>query len=391
MFQEKYYQTFLRENPYPRQLISYENNAELSVVEIYLGEKKLINFSSSDYLGLSKHPLLIERSQEYARNFGIGSCSSRLVVGHSELFQSLENKLAIVLKKPAALILGTGYQTNFTVLEALLDKKVLGHRPIVFCDKWCHSSLISSVRQFADMHRFRHNDLNHLQEFLDVYSNSLQPKFIIIESLYSMDGDHINMEQVTQLAKQFNAFLYVDDAHSVGMEGPEGWGYASSYSDQIDIIMGTFSKGLGSFGSYIACSETLKDYLVNKCKGLIYSTALPMPVLGAISAAIDLVPTLQESRTKVRDYTKKILTFFQENHLNCGSGESHIIPWIIGDSDKTLYASELLKEEGILGVTIRPPSVPLGKSRIRFCLSAAHEDEHIEQLMKAILKVARRY
>jgi 8-amino-7-oxononanoate synthase len=376
----KQYQDFLDKNPYPRQLINYENK---------YSEKNLINFSSNDYLGLSKHPLLIQRSQAYMQSHGIGVSSSRLVAGNIRLFDELEQKLAIALNKPTALIIGTGYQTNFTVLEALLDKTVLGHTPLVFCDRWCHNSIISSVCHYSEVNRFRHNDLAHLYDLLKAHHAASGQKFIIVESLYSMDGDRADLSALIRLAKLFNAFLYVDDAHSVGIYGDKGWGLASQFGGDIDIIMGTFSKGLGSFGGYIGCSETIKEYLTNKCKGLIYSTALPVPILGAISAAIEILPELTETRQRIINHAQKLLTFFRENKLNCGASASHIVPWIVGDAERTLLASQLLIQEGILGVTIRPPSVPVGQSRIRFCLSASHQNEHIEQLMRAILNVAR--
>lgn len=382
------YKRFLSENPYPRALIKYEQDSFSSVYLKHQG-KNLLNFSSSDYLGLAKHPLLVARSKEYAEKFGIGSGSSRLVAGNLDIFETLERDLARALKKPAALILGTGYQTNTTVLEALLDKKVLSGDPILFCDRLIHTSIISSVRHFADVMRFRHNDLDHLQELLEKHHSTSRPLFILVESLYSMDGDQVNLTKLTQLAKEYGAMLYVDDAHSVGVNGSAGWGNAVDYADDVDTIMGTFSKGLGSFGGYIGCSETVKDYLINKCKGLIYSTALPLPVLGAISAAIELVPQLTTARQQLTKHTERVLAFFRENNLNSGASTSHIIPWVIGDVEQALYASELLKQEGILGVTIRPPSVPESQSRIRFCLTAAHEEQHINHLLDAILKVSR--
>ena len=384
MDQEQLYRQFLLKNRYPRQLVNYEMTAGFYLES---NGKSLINFSSNDYLGLSKHPLLIERVQDYAKRFGIGSGSSRLVAGNSRLYDELEGKLAAALNKPAALILGTGYQTNFTVLEGLLDEKVLTQKPLVFCDQFCHTSIISSVRHSAEVNHFRHNDLKHLEELLDRNHHLAQPKYIFAESIYSMDGDRLDLEKITALAKQYGAMLYIDDAHSVGVCGPDGWGNAAQYAGQIGIMMGTFSKALGSFGGYIACSETVKDYLINKCRGLIYSTALPIPILGAISAAIELVPQMAAARKKLISHSKKLLTFFKENQINCGAADSHIIPWIIGDSKKTLYASELLKQAGILGVTIRPPSVSLGQSRIRFCLSAAHEEKDLEKLMAAIVEV----
>ena len=234
MNHEKYYQHFLQENINPRQLKSYDI-------------KKYINFSSNDYLGLTKHPLLIERSQHYAKEFGVGAASSRLVTGNLSLYDTIEKKLAAAIGKPAALILASGYQANMSVLEALLDDHVLGHEPLIFCDRLCHASLLTVTQYVTKLQRFRHNDLHHLQELLEKYKDDSRAKFILVESVYSMDGDQADLKNIIALAKKYHAFLYVDDAHAVGVYGPAGFVKAAEYADDIDIIMGTFSKALGSF------------------------------------------------------------------------------------------------------------------------------------------------
>ncbi|MHB1947634.1 MAG: aminotransferase class I/II-fold pyridoxal phosphate-dependent enzyme [Gammaproteobacteria bacterium] len=371
---EQYYQQYLNQNPYPRELIKYNKN-------------QLIDFSSNDYLGLSHHPILINRAQEFAKRYGIGAASSRSVSANLDIYEELEMQIANAMGKPAALIIGAGYQTNISVLEALLDPLVLGQEALVFCDRLCHASMLVSTRYQSRLQRFQHNDLQHLELLLEKYANSNQPKFILAESIYSMDGDQANLATLSQLAIQYGAFLYVDDAHALGVYGSHGWGKAADFANQIDMIMGTFSKGFGSFGGFVASSHTMRNYLINKCKGLIYSTAISPAILGAISAAIELVPQMQDERKKLFASANQLRSFLKEHDLNYGDSDSHIVPWIIGDASKTLHTSELLKSEGILGATIRPPSVPVGKSRIRFCLSAAHTDENLEKLMTAILKI----
>jgi len=373
---EQYYKKFLEENRYPRQLKSLER---------FQG----FNFSSSDYLNLANHPLLIQRSHEFAKRYGVGTSSSRLVTGNLPIFTEIEEKLAIALNKPAALIFGTGYQTNVSVLEALLDPKILGVKPKVYCDRLCHISLMKSPFTLSDMIRFHHNDLNHLESLLKKDITSYAPKFIIVESVYSMDGDQADLSSLIQLAKQYQAFLYVDDAHSTGLLGKSGWGSATDFSSDIPLIMGTFSKALGSFGGYVGCSQTLRDFFINKCKGLIYSTGLPPAILGAISASIELMPALDLERDKVFRHAKKVREFFINNRLDCGTSSTHIIPWIIGDSKKTVIASQYLLEEGIIGTAIQPPTVPANRCRIRFCLSARHTDQEIDYLLKTIQKVAK--
>lgn len=388
MHYEKYYQQFLEQNPYPRKLKSLEPLQGSSSVHVNMHGKKFINFSSSDYLGLAKHPLLIQRSHEYTQRFGIGSGSSRLVTGNFAIYETLEQQLASALNKPSALILGTGYQTNFTVLEALLDSSVLKQEPLVFCDRLAHVSMLASTRYLTRIQRFQHNDLNHLETLLKKFSDSSQPKFILVESVYSMDGDETDLQSITALAKKYHADLYVDDAHAVGIYGKQGWGKAPEYAEHIPIIMGTFSKALGSFGGYIACSETVRQYLVNRCKGLIYSTGPSPAILGAISAVLEILPTMEERRQRALKNAEQLRNFFKENGLDFGRSSSHIVPWIIGDAKQTLQAAQWLEEYGVIATGIQPPSVPPHGSRIRFCLSAEHSEEDLNDLMEAIRKVA---
>lgn len=379
---ESEYQKFLSNNLYPRQLKSLEPIQGFSAVYLEQNGKKLINFSSSDYLGLSQHPALITRAQEYAAQYGVGAAASRLVTGNFSYYTTLENKLAALMQKPAALILGSGFQTNISVLEALLDRQVLGEEPVILCDKLSHASIIAAVRHAGVLQRFRHNDLAHLKKLLEKYAQ--RKIFIIVESVYSMDGDRAKLAEIVELAAQYHAFLYVDDAHAVGVYGQDGFGLAREFAKDIPLIMGTFSKALGSFGGYVACSETIKHFLINKCKGLIYSTALSPAVVGAIDAALEILPTLQAEREKIFHHAARLRKFFQEQKINFGASDTHIIPWIVGDAELTRLMSCALAERGILATAIQPPSVPKDASRIRFCLSAAHADEDLDALIECL-------
>ncbi len=365
------YQQYLATNPYPRKLKIYSSS--------------LLDFSSNDYLGLAKHPLLIEQTKMFTGKYGVGSSSSRSVSGNTDIYEMLEHDLAYALGKPAALIIGTGYQTNYSVLEALLDPC---DSPRVFADRFCHASIFAGIKNFKTLTRFHHNDLHYLKKKLESVKDASTSKFIVAESLYSMDGDLADLSTLIQHAKVHQALIYIDDAHAVGMMGQNGWGCAREYASEIDIVMGTFSKALGSFGGYVACSTEIKNYLINKCKGLIYSTALPPGVLGAIDASIKLIPSLSKERERVNRLGHYVREFFTEHQLNFGKSTTHIIPWILGDAEKTVKASHLLLEQGILGAPIRPPTVPTNQCRIRFCLSAAHTDVEVEQLLNAIKKVA---
>lgn len=366
------YQHFLQNNLYSRKLPQYRANS--------------LNVSANDYLGLSQHPVLMQRSQEYLQRWGTGSGSSRSVTGNLACYPALEQQIAQGVGQEAALILATGFQANSTILTALLDAKILGQKPLVFCDRLCHASMYAGIKHLSPL-RFRHNDLTHLQQLLERHQTTHQPRFILAESIYSMEGDQADLASLIALAKQYQAFLYIDDAHSFGVYGPNGWGLAAAHPGQIDVVMGTFSKGLGSFGAYVACSAAIKDYLVNRCQGLIYSTGLPPAVLGAIAAGLELLPSLDLQRQNLLQQTHLLRQELAALNIDMGTSSTHIIPWIIGDAEKTLAASRyLLEEANIIATAIRPPSVPTHKSRLRFCLSALHSDADRRRLVDGITK-----
>ncbi|HEX7532979.1 MAG TPA: aminotransferase class I/II-fold pyridoxal phosphate-dependent enzyme, partial [Methyloceanibacter sp.] len=263
---------------------------------IRVAGRDYVNLASNDYLGLRFHPALIERAVEWAGRYGAGSGASRLVTGNLEPFASIEAKVAKLKGKPAALVMASGFQANAAVLAALFDKAVLGAEPLVFADRLNHASMhfgckAAGVREL----RYRHGDAAHLGELLTQHQGDRRPRFILTESVFSMDGDMAPLDDIARLARSHDACLIVDDAHATGILGEGGSGLSSG----ADIVIGTFSKALGSFGAYVACSATLRDYLINRCGGLIYSTALPPQVLGAIDAALDLIPAMDEDRAYV--------------------------------------------------------------------------------------------
>jgi 8-amino-7-oxononanoate synthase len=353
---------------------------------IRIDGRELINFSANDYLGLSRHPLLIERSCEWAARYGAGSGASRLVTGHLAALEALESRIAAAKGQQAALVFASGWQCNASVLPALLDPVLWGEQPVVLADRLNHASLhmgckIAGVRQY----RFRHNDLAHLAELLDQHAG--RPVVVVTESVFSMDGDRPDVPALARLCAQHDAFLYLDEAHATGVLGNGGFGL--SVGHPVDLAMGTFSKALGSFGGYVGCSAVLRDYLVNRASGLIYATALPPAVLGAIDAAIELVPTMDDARQRLTRHGTDLRARLTEAGLDTGNSVTQIVPVILGDEHRTLKAAADLEERGLLGMAIRPPTVPPGTSRIRFALSAAHSEADIERLADAIIAVTR--
>jgi 8-amino-7-oxononanoate synthase len=344
-----------------------------------------VNLASNDYLALRFHAALIERATEWTKAYGAGSGASRLVTGNLDLFAGIEAKIAKLKRKPVALVMASGFQTNAAVLQALLDRSVLGAEPIVFADRLNHASMhfgckAAGVRQL----RYRHRDVSQLSELLSQYQGDGRPKFILTESVFSMDGDEAPLAGIVQLAREHEATLIVDDAHATGILGEGGCGLSGG----ADIVIGTFSKALGSFGAFVACSKTHRDFLVNRCSGLIYSTALPPPVLGALDAALDLLPSLDEDRAHVARLAARFRAGAAELGLDCGASRTQIVPLIRGSIERALETAEGLRLAGFWATAIRPPTVPQGTARVRLAFTRAHQDDDVDRLLGALEEIA---
>ncbi|WP_156921523.1 8-amino-7-oxononanoate synthase [Desulfovibrio inopinatus] len=347
--------------------------------------REYLDFSSNDYLGLSVHPDIMNRSAQATQLWGTGSRASRLVRGNISLYDELEELVAKSKGTEAALIFASGYQANSSVLPALLDKTTLGAAPLVFSDKLNHASMhagckTAGVRQI----RYRHLDIDHLHQLLRKHCNTPGPRFILSETVFSMDGDAANIWSLAELADEYNALLYLDDAHASGCMGKNGAGLSAHLDCRNLVVIGTFSKALGGFGAYIAASQTVCDFLVNKCAGLIYSTALPPSVLAASIAALELVPDLQERRDRLARHGETVRRFLRERGIDTARSSTHIIPAIIGDDADALALASKLRDEGLLVVAIRPPTVPEGTARLRISVCSEHSDADIETLLHAL-------
>ena len=348
--------------------------------EIRVDDKSYVNFSSNDYLGLSFHPEIVARSKAWAEECGAGSGASRLVTGNLQCFEKIEAKLAALKGTERALIMGSGYQANATLLQALFDRKILSGEPQVFADRLNHNSMhFGCVAAQVRQKRYRHLDTEHLQQLLETAATDL-PRFILTESVFSMDGDIADMSRISELARAHDAFVICDDAHASGILGEGGKGL----SDGADCVMGTFSKALGSFGAYVACSETVYQFLVNRCGGLIYSTALPPSVLGSIDAALDLLPGLDRERRKVAELAEAFRTGLTTLGFDVGNSRSQIVPMIVGAPDLALDLSNYLRSHGFWVTAIRPPTVPRGTSRLRFAFTAALEKSDVDRCLDLI-------
>ncbi|MCY1528540.1 8-amino-7-oxononanoate synthase 2 [compost metagenome] len=359
---------------------------------IVLGGAPILNFSSNDYLGLARHPLLVERAREWTARHGAGAQASRLVCGNLDLHEQVEAKLARLKGTEAALLLASGWQANAAVLPALLRAAASQGEVELYADKLNHASLhhgcqAAGVRQI----RFRHNDLDHLEALLAARAEAAAGKpvsrFIVTESVFSMDGDRTDVARLAGLADRHQAFVYLDEAHATGVLGPGGMGLAGLAPGRIDLAMGTFSKALGGFGAYVAGSRALCDYLINACSGFIYTTALPPAVLGAMDAALDLVPAMDAERARLAAAGDRLRAALRTMGLDTGASSTQIVPALVGDAARALEMASALEQRGLLAVAIRPPTVPAGTSRLRVTLSAAHRDADVSRLIDGFAAV----
>lgn len=345
-----------------------------------------VNFSANDYLGLATHPALAAGAAAYAARLGTGAGASRLVTGTFEAHLAIEARIAALKGQQAALILASGWQANASVLAALL--RAAGPGVQVFADQLIHASLHAGLRLAGVRPSFfAHNDLAGLGAALAARPPG--PAMIITESVFSMDGDRADLEGIKRLAVAHDAFLYVDEAHATGVLGQGGRGLAHDIPGGADLVMGTFSKALGSFGAYVAGSRSMIDFLINRCGGFIYTTALPPPVLGAIDAALDLLPQLDAARAHVAAQAARLRAAFAAIGIDTAGSSTQIVPALVGAEQATLHLAAALRADGLLGVAIRPPTVPPGTSRIRFALSAAHGEADVDRLIAAMRRLWR--
>lgn len=342
--------------------------------------KELLNFCSNDYLGLSKHPKVVERAVEYAEKYGVGSTASRLITGTYDIHEKLEDKIAQIFNREAALLFNSGFQANSTIIATLTNRHSL-----VLADKLSHNSLLQgSLLSRARLQRFEHNDLNHLEQLLiEAEEQDYNRILIITETVFSMDGDRSDVSAIAELAEKYNALLFVDDAHAVGVWGDKGLGLGYD-TPGIDILLGTCGKAFGSFGAYVACSQKMKDYLINYCPGFIYTTALSPAVVGAIESSLELIPNLYKERQEYQRKIYDVITRLQDLGYDTGPTSTQIIPVILNDESESIKLAEWLEARGILATAIRPPTVPDNSSRIRITITGRHTYEHIDYFLEKI-------
>lgn len=334
---------------------------------VEVGSKKLISFADNDYLGLSHNAEIKRASIEAIKKFGSGGRASRYITGNNSLYQQLEREIAELKNSDDAIVFSSGYSTSIGIIPALVKSGDL-----IITDRLIHSSLIDGSKlSGARLMRFRHNSALHCREILNSFRKKFQKCLIISETVFSMDGDLGPIQDLLDLAQEFNCLLISDDAHGLNTKPTP---------NPLHLQIGTFSKAYGSLGGYVAGDELLIDYLRNFSKSVIYSTSLPPSVLAASLAALKL--------SKKKNLAAKALLNAQKfaSLMNISTPSSAIVPIIIGDIEKLLRITSQLKEKGFLVAGIRPPTVAPGKSRLRISFSAAHTATQIEELAYWIRK-----
>lgn len=352
---------------------------------VLAGSQELVNFSSNDYLGLAGDLRIAEAAARAAGRYGWGAGASRIVTGTSIVHNELENAVAKFRGSDAALAFGSGYQTNLGVISALA-----GAGDTVFSDAMNHASIIAACRlSGAEVRVYKHLGYDELERQLAA-SPATGKRLIVSDTLFSVEGDVLDCARVMQLAERFDALLVLDDAHANGVLGKRGRGVAElqNVSARTDVVTGSFSKALGSFGGFVACTRELREFLINSSRPFIYTTAMPITLAAANIEALRIVSAEGEAmRQKLAGLVRTLRTKLGAAGFE-PKGEHHIVPIMVGDESKALQYSEILENQGMLVHPMRYPTVPKGKAMLRVSVSAAHTDDDVYRLVNA-LKVAR--
>ena len=358
---------------------------KIDPIKVKYKNRVLLNFSSNDYLGLSQNNIIKRDTIKIIKKYGIGSGSSRLVSGNFDFHEKIESDLAKKKKSEVAIIFSTGYLANYSILSTIFSSNIFKKNPIVFSDRLNHQCIYEGCKnKKINFFRFRHNDMNHLEYLLKKNKFKQNPKFILSESVFSMDGDFADIAGLVNLKKKYNSFLFLDEAHATGIYGDNGFGLSTKFSNDIDCVTGTFSKAFGSFGAYVSCSKNLKSFLINKCSSFIYSTSLPFSLLASIYSGIKIIPKLKNERKKLIKNSYFLRKILKKDNFDIGNSQTNIIPIIIGDSKKTILISKKLEKKGFYVVPIRPPSVPPNSSRLRISISSCHSQNNIKKLFNSL-------
>lgn len=353
---------------------------------VKISGKDVLMFGSNSYLGLTNHPKLKEASKKAIDKYGSGCAGSRFLNGTLDLHIELEQKLAEYVGKDDTLVFSTGFQVNLGVISS-----IPGRHDYIIMDELDHACIIDGARlSFAKVLKYRHNDMESLEKVLKKCDKD-KIKLIAVDGVFSMEGDLAKLNQISQLAKKYKANIMVDDAHGLGVMGPYGRGTAAHFgvTDQVDLIMGTFSKSLASIGGFIASDHDTINYLKHNARSLIFSASIAPANAASVIAAVDLIQQEPERIDKLWENTEYARKMLIDAGLDTGHSETPIIPIYVRDDYKTFNLTKLLLEEGVFVNPVVSPAVSSSSSLIRFSLMATHTKSQIEEAISKITKIAK--
>jgi 8-amino-7-oxononanoate synthase len=353
--------------------------------EVMVNGKRVIMIGSNNYLGLTNHPRVKEAALKAIEKYGCGCAGSRFLNGNLEIHEELEKKLARFFRKEAALVFATGYQTNLGAIPALV-----GRNEVAIIDKYDHASIIDGCRlSFGQVKKYRHNDMKDLERVLEGTKD--KDKLIIVDGVFSMEGDIADLPAIVRLSKAYGARIMVDDAHAIGVLGNGGRGTAEHFGleNEVDLIMGTYSKSLAAIGGFIAGPSDVVNWIKHLGRSMIFSASLPPPLVAAVSTALDIIEEQPELRARLWRNAHKMLKGYKTLGYDTGTSETPIIPILIKDTMKTYQMCKLLFENGVFVNAVISPAVPPGRELLRTSYMATHTEEQLDEVLAAFEKVGR--
>ncbi len=351
---------------------------EVNGNKVKVDGKEMIMVGSNNYLGLLDHPQVQKAAQEAVERYGVATCGSRFLNGTLDLHVQLEEKLAQFMKKEAALSFSTGFQTNQGIISTLICRG-----DSVITDQMIHASIIDACRlSYGDVYKYKHNDMADLERQLSSIGNDVG-KMIVVDGVFSMEGDLANLPDIVELAKKYNAKIMVDDAHGIGVMGKNGRGTAEHFGveDEIDLIMGTFSKSFASLGGMVVGDKKVISYIKHFARALIFSASITPASVATVLATLDIIQNEPERRERLWEITKKMKSGFQSMGYDTGPTETPIIPVYIRNDELAFMLWKLLRENGIFTNPVVYPAVPKGEALIRTSYSATHTEEELDTVL----------
>lgn len=349
--------------------------------------KEMIMVGSNNYLGLINHPRVMKAAKEAVDRYGVATCGSRFLNGTLDIHIELEKKLAEFMKKEAALAFSTGFQTNQGIISTLIGKG-----DSVITDKLVHASIIDACRlTYGHVYRFKHNDMADLEKVLSSLDKDAG-KMVVVDGVFSMEGDLVNLPKVVELSKKYSAKIMVDDAHGIGVMGKNGRGTSEHFGveNDVDLVMGTFSKSIASLGGFVAGDAKVISYIKHFARALIFSASITPASVATAITTVDIIQTEPERREKLWNITKKMKSGFQALGYNTGPTETPIIPVIVGNDEMAFMLWRSLREDGIFTNPVIYPAVPKGQSLIRTSYSATHTEEELDTVLASFEKCGKK-